>query len=162
MCIWCKRRNKQMNYNSILAILTDCVVQRTVGPGQTVTVVMILQTVQYSGAECWETVTGLNWLQMVQCVGAEFWGTVTGLNWLQMVVCWCGMLRYCYSLTGCKWYSVVVRNVEGPLLDLTGCPCCGKRVNRVVFSVECLVSKLRYLTMDCDVELCFCFSGKNL
>ena len=68
--------------------------------------------------------------------------------------------RLLLGLTGCKWYSVVVRNVEGPLLDLTGCPCCGKRVKRVVFSVVCLVSKLRYLTMDCDVELCF--SGKKI
>jgi hypothetical protein len=37
--------------NSVLAILTDCVVQRTLRTGQTVTVVMLLQRVQCGGAE---------------------------------------------------------------------------------------------------------------
>jgi len=53
-----------MCYDSILGILTDCCVAESKSWTES-NVVMILQTVQCSGAECWETVTRLKWLQYV-------------------------------------------------------------------------------------------------
>ena len=45
------------------------------------------------------------------------------------------------GLTGCKWYSVVLRNVDRLLLCLTGCICGGKGVKVRVFVVLCEDSK---------------------
>jgi hypothetical protein len=46
-----RRRTKPICQNSILVILTDCVVQRTLRTVQTVTIVMILHVIQCGGTE---------------------------------------------------------------------------------------------------------------
>jgi hypothetical protein len=44
----------------------------------------------------------------------------------------------------------VVQNIERVLLGLTDCKYGGKRVERGVFNILCEVSKIRFVTIDCD------------
>ena len=44
----------------------------------------------------------------------------------------------------------MVQNIERVLLDLTDCKYGGQRVERGVFNILCKVSKIRFVTIDCD------------
>ena len=44
----------------------------------------------------------------------------------------------------------MVKNIERVLLGLTDCKYGGQRVERGVFNVLCEVSKIRFVTIDCD------------
>ena len=72
-------------------------------------VVMVLQTVQCGGVECWETVTWLNWLQ---CVWEGVFGVLCELSEICFVTADCddahcyiadGTVRRCGMLGDCYW-----------------------------------------------------------
>ena len=48
----------------------------------------------------------------------------------------------------------MLQSTERLLLGLTDCKCGGERVKSRVFSVLCEVSKVRFVTIDCDVAHC--------
>jgi len=98
---------KRIFYGSILGILTDCCSTDSKSWTDS-NVVMVLQTVQCGGVECWETVTGLNWLQ---CGGKGVFSELCGVSEMCFgtvdcgdahcyiaddTVRWCGMLGDCY------------------------------------------------------------------
>ena len=70
------------------------------------------------------SVTGLNWLKMVECCGAEYLDMLLGLFGCKCfsVLVW-NIERPLLGLTGWKWYSDVVRSDESLLVGLTGCKC---------------------------------------
>jgi len=49
----------------------------------------------------------------------------------------------------------VVQNTERVLLGLTDCKYGGQQVERGVFNVLCEVSKIRFVTIDCDDAHCY-------